>query len=85
MFALIAFLTLMCVFKRQNWPMRLLRSQVDFGLRGWCREEQPMAMFETPCAVDAPVRFREDAYARVGSLTKRLDEYPPKERALWGH
>ena len=67
----------------QNWLMRSLRPQVDFRIHEWLHEGQPMVMFEIPCADDAPVRFRGNAYVRVGSLTKRLDEYPPKEKALW--
>lgn len=85
MFAQITFLTTLYVSRLQNWLMWSLRPQVDFRIHEWRHEEQPMVMFGIPCAVDAPVRLREDIYVRVGSLTKRLDEYPPKERALWGH
>lgn len=84
MFAQMTFLTIPCVFKPQNWLMLLLRPQVDFRIHQWRHEERPMVMLATPCVIDAPARFREDAYARVGSLTRRLDEHPPKERALWG-
>lgn len=67
----------------QNWLIRSLRPQVALGIHEWHHEGQPMVMFEIPCADDVPVRFRGNAYVRVGSLTKRLDEYPPKEKALW--
>lgn len=85
MFAQMTFLAIPYVFKLQNWLMWSLRPQVDFRIHEWRQEEQPMVMSEFPCAVDAPARLREDAYVRVGSLTERLDEYPPKERELWGH
>ena len=67
----------------QNWLIRSLRPQVALRIHEWLHEGQPMVMFEIPCADDVPVRFRGNAYVRVGSLTKRLDEYPPKEKALW--
>ena len=67
----------------QNWLMRSLRPQVDFKIHEWLHEGKPMVMFEIPCVDDIPVRFRGNAYVRVGSLTKRLDDYPPKEKALW--
>ena len=67
----------------QNWLTRSLRPQVDFKIHEWLHEGKFMVLFEIPCADDAPVRFRGNAYVRVGSLTKRLDEYPPKEKALW--
>ena len=34
-------------------------------------------------ATHAPVRFGSEAFIRVGSLTKKLKDYPTKEAELW--
>ena len=36
-----------------------------------------------PPAQHTPVRWKEASYIRVGSYTKRLNDYPEKERSLW--
>lgn len=36
-----------------------------------------------PPATHQPIRFKEVAYLRIGSTTKKLHDYPEKERALW--
>ena len=40
-------------------------------------------LLEIPAAAYQPVRFKEVAYLRVGETTKKLHDYPERERALW--
>ena len=42
-----------------------------------------IAMFEIPRASHQPIRFESEAFIRIGSLKKKLREYPVKEAALW--
>jgi ATP-dependent DNA helicase RecG len=42
-----------------------------------------MVLLEIPRATHAPVRFGSEAFIRVGSLTKKLKDYPTKEAELW--
>ncbi|MBI4818895.1 MAG: ATPase [Deltaproteobacteria bacterium] len=44
-------------------------------------------MLEVPPARSRPVRFKGEAYIRVGSYKKKLHDFPDKERKLWsaGH
>ncbi len=42
-----------------------------------------LVLLVIPAAAFQPVRFKEIAYCRVGETTKKLHDYPEKERALW--
>jgi ATP-dependent DNA helicase RecG len=67
----------------ENWLMRTLHPQVNFQMHEWMHQGVPMVLFEIPRAAHAPVRFGNEEFIRVGSLTKRLREYQDKERELW--
>ena len=49
----------------------------------WTHEEKPVVLFEIPRASHAPVRFGSEEFIRVGSLKKKLKDYPTKEAELW--
>lgn len=42
-----------------------------------------MVLFEIPRATHAPVRFGSEEFIRIGSLKKKLKDYPAKEAELW--
>ena len=42
-----------------------------------------MVLFEIPRAGHTPVQFGSERFIRIGSLTKKLKDYPEKERELW--
>lgn len=67
----------------ENWLMRSLHPQVDFKMHEWMHEGRPMVLFEIPRSTHAPVRFGSEEFIRVGSLKKKLKEYPAKEAKLW--
>lgn len=62
----------------ENWLLRSLHPQVDFKMHEWQH-----VLFEIPRASQGPVRFGSEEFIRVGSLKKKLKEYPAKEAALW--
>lgn len=45
---------------------------------------QYFVIFKVPPALHTPVRWREVEYVRVGSYTRKLRDFPEKERVLWG-
>ncbi len=67
----------------ENWLMRSLHPQVNFKIHEWRHEGQPLVLFEIPRASHAPIRFGSEEFIRVGSLKKKLKEYPAKEAELW--
>ncbi len=67
----------------ENWLMRSLNPQVDFQIHEFSDKGKPVVILEVPCATHAPIRFGGEAFIRVGSLKKKLKDYPAKEAALW--
>jgi ATP-dependent DNA helicase RecG len=67
----------------ENWLMRSLHPQVNFKIHEFRHGGKPVVLFEIPRATHAPVRFGSEPFIRVGSLKKKLKDYPTKEAALW--
>src|SRR5271165_3291932 len=67
----------------ENWLMRSLHPQVNIKIHEFSHKGRPVVLFEIPRATHAPVRFGSEAFIRVGSLKKKLKEYPTKEAELW--
>jgi ATP-dependent DNA helicase RecG len=67
----------------ENWLMRSLHPQVNVKIHEFSHKGKSVVRFETPRATHAPVRFGSEAFIRVGSLKKKLKEYPTKEAELW--
>lgn len=67
----------------ENWLLRSLSPKVSFRFRELVIEEKPVVLMEIERAFRHPVQFKREEFIRVGSLKKKLKEYPQKERALW--
>ena len=67
----------------ENWLMRSLHPQVDIKIHEFSYKGKSVVLFETPRATHAPVRFGSEAFIRVGSIKKKLKDYPTKEAELW--
>lgn len=67
----------------ENWLGRLLNPRVDFRIHTFLHEGKPVVIFEVPPALHTPVRFRDTEFIRVGTYTKKLRDFPEKERSLW--
>jgi ATP-dependent DNA helicase RecG len=67
----------------ENWLMRSLHPQVNFKIHQWIHGGKPVVLFEVPRATQAPVRFGNEEFIRIGSLKKKLKDYPTKEAELW--
>lgn len=67
----------------ENWLARLLEPRIDFKIYEFNYENKPMAIFEIDPTTDRPIKFRNAAYIRVGSYTKKLSDFPEKERKIW--
>ncbi|MEX1027780.1 MAG: ATP-binding protein [Candidatus Paceibacterota bacterium] len=67
----------------ENWLLRLLAPRIDMKIHEFQENGVDVVMFETQPAHRTPVAFSGTEFIRVGSIKKKLKEYPDKERALW--
>lgn len=68
----------------ENWLSRLLAPRIDFRIHEEAIDGMAVVVFEVPPAPNRPAAFMRQKYIRVGSYTKKLQDYQEKERALWG-
>lgn len=66
-----------------NWLRRLLSPDVSFEFYELTDSNKRVVILEVPRAVLHPVRFQNEEYIRLGSYTKKLRDFPEKERDLW--
>ncbi len=67
----------------ENWLLKLLGSQINFSIHEEIIDAKRIVIFKISPARIQPTRFKETDYIRVGSYTKKLKDYPEKERNLW--
>lgn len=67
----------------ESWLSHHLSPCPDFRFHEFQFEGKSIVLLEIPPAQHTPVRWKETAYTRVGSYTKKLIDYPEKERSLW--
>ena len=67
----------------ETWLLRLLNPRIDFRFHDVVTDGGRVVMLEIDRATRQPVAFEGVEYVRVGSTTRRLKEYPEKERELW--
>ena len=69
----------------ENWMLRLLSPRIDVKMYECEENSLNVVIFEIQPAQRTPVSFSGTEYIRVGSLKKKLKEYPEKERLLWSY
>ena len=67
----------------EGWLNRLVEPHIAFAFARGVVASSRMVVLEVPRALAQPVRFKGEAYVRVGSYRKKLKEQPERERALW--
>lgn len=67
----------------EAWLLRLLKPRIDFRFREITTDGQRVVLLEIDRASQHPVAFKGVEFIRVGSTTKKLKDYPEKERMLW--
>lgn len=67
----------------EHWLVRLLTPRLDIRFYSFLSAGKPVVILEIPAALHTPVQFSGSEFIRVGSLKKRLKEFPEKERELW--
>src|SRR5690606_26114091 len=68
----------------EHWLAQRLDPRIDFRIHEFAYDAQRnMALFVIPSAHNKPVDFSHVPYIRVGSITRKLAEFPEKERKIW--
>ncbi len=67
----------------ENWLVRLLTPVVDFKIYSVEFNGLFISMIIIDPACNQPVRFKGQAYIRVGSYKRKLSDFPEKERKIW--
>ncbi len=67
----------------ESWLLRLLDPKVDFRIHECDIDNNHLVVFEVFPAPSRPVGFKGIEFIRIGSYTKKLREFPEKERSLW--
>jgi predicted HTH transcriptional regulator len=68
----------------ENWLLRLLTPKIHFRFYELEIDKKKIVLLEIPRAFRHPVRFKNQEFIRVGSCSKKLKDYPEKERELSG-
>lgn len=67
----------------EHWLVRLLSPRLDIRFYSFLCNGKPVVILEIPAALHTPVQFSGTEFIRVGSLKKKLKDFPEKERELW--
>jgi len=65
------------------WLSTMLLPRIDFKFHEKEINGKNLVLLEIPAARHTPVRFKENEFIRVGSIKKKLKDFPEKESALW--
>lgn len=67
----------------ESWLINHLEPQVEINFIEVVIEGKDVVILEIQPAYAYPVRFKNDAYIRIGTYKKKLEGYPEKSRSLW--
>lgn len=67
----------------ENWLVSRLNPKIDVECYEFDFQGKNISMYRIPSATDRPVTFLHTAYIRVGSLTRKLMDFPEKEAKIW--
>jgi predicted HTH transcriptional regulator len=67
----------------ENWIATQLTPKIDFKIFEIVYQEKFLVIFQIDATLNTPVRFKGEAYIRVGTYKKKLKDHPEKERKIW--
>ena len=67
----------------ENWILTQLQPRIDVVFYEHYYQDKRIVIIVIEAAQDRPVTFKGLASIRIGSYTKKLKEFPEKERKLW--
>ena len=66
-----------------HWLFQRLNPRLSFQIYEFTYETKNIVLIEIPAATDKPVSFQKEEWIRIGSITRKLKEFPEKERQIW--
>lgn len=66
-----------------HWIANRLNPRIDFRIFEFYYKAKHIVLIEIPAATTQPVRFLHTAYIRIGSITRKLNDFPEKEKKIW--
>ncbi len=67
----------------EHWIAQRLSPKIDFQIHIFEYQQKTIVLFEIPANIKEPVKFKNIAYIRIGSITRKLIDFPDKERKIW--
>jgi len=67
----------------ESWLNQMLTPKIDFYIYQFLFEGKNIVLFEILPAITQPIKFQNIAYIRINSTTRKLQDYPEKERKIW--
>ncbi|MGM9832261.1 MAG: RNA-binding domain-containing protein [Candidatus Limisoma sp.] len=67
----------------ENWLVSRLNPRIDVECYEFDIQGKHISMYRIPCATDRPVSFLHTSYIRIGSITRKLIDFPEKESKIW--
>ena len=68
----------------ENWLATRLNPRIDFSIHEFDYDEKRhITMFIIPAAKTQPVEFFHQSYIRIGSITRKLNDFPEKQAKIW--
>ncbi len=68
----------------ENWICQRLNPRIDLRMYEFEFEEKHITLIHIPASENQPLSFQYVAYIRVGSINRKLRDFPDKERKIWG-
>ena len=70
----------------EHWLATRLNPRIDFTIHEFdYKKNKRISLFIIPAAQNRPVDFLNQAYIRVGSITRKLSDFEEKERKIWNN
>lgn len=67
----------------EHWLSQMLTPKIDFRIFEFKYNNKDIVLFQIPAATDRPISFKGIEYVRIGSINRKLNEFPEKERKIW--
>ena len=68
----------------ENWLANRLNPRIDFTINEFSYDSsRHITMFIIPAAKTQPVEFFHNSYIRIGSITRKLNDFPEKQAKIW--
>lgn len=67
----------------ESWLYQMLNPKIDFKIFETQINNKNIIVFQIPPAIIQPIKYQNLAYIRICSTTRKLLDFPEKERKIW--